>query len=114
MRAIPVIALLVLLASVLSAAGLAGTWAGIMDSSYGPIATTIKLETGAGVTGTVATEYFESKIENGKLDGVKVSFEIDTAYGRLAYAGTLAEDELRLNVTGPDGASMSLTAKRQK
>jgi opacity protein-like surface antigen len=103
------------LATVAFAADIAGTWKGTLETPMGPMENTIVLQAdGASVTGSVKTEMFEAKVENGKLDGAKVSFEINIEFGKLVYEGTLDGDDLKLNVTGPDGSKIPLNAKRQK
>ena len=97
------------------AADVAGTWKGTLETPMGPMENTIVLAAdGASLTGSVKTDFFEAKIENGKLDGDKVAFEINIEFGKLVYEGALAGDDLKLNVTGPDGSKIPLTAKRQK
>jgi hypothetical protein len=115
MRYALALALFVLIPAVVLPADISGTWLGTMDSPYGAIETTLTLvSSNAGLTGTVRTQYFESKIENAKIDADKISFEINTEYGKIAYAGVAAGEEIRLNVTGPDGGQMQLTVKKQK
>jgi hypothetical protein len=99
----------------LYAADAAGTWVGTAETPMGPMETTIVLQVaGTTLNGSVKTEMFESKIEKGVINGDKVSFEINMDFGTLAYAGTVAGDELKLNVTGPDGSPAPLNCKRQK
>ena len=103
------------LAVVAFAADIAGTWKGTMETPMGSMENTIVLQAdGATLTGSVKTDFFEAKVENGKLDGDKVSFEINIEFGKLAYEGTVAGDDLKLNVTAPDGNKIPLNAKRQK
>jgi len=103
------------LAVVVFAADVAGTWKGTLETPMGPMENTIVLAAdGASLTGSVKTDFFEAKVENGKLDGDKVSFEINIEFGKLVYEGTVAGDDLKLNVTGPDGSKIPLNAKRQK
>jgi hypothetical protein len=56
----------------------------------------------------------QGKIEKGKLDGDTTSFEINIERGKISYEGTVAGDEMKLNVTGTTGSRMTLVAKRQK
>ena len=103
------------LAVVAFAADIAGTWKGTMETPMGPMENTLVLAAdGASLTGSVKTDFFEAKVEKGKLDGDKVSFEINIDFGKLVYEGTVAGDDLKLNVTGPDGGKIPLNAKRQK
>jgi opacity protein-like surface antigen len=108
-------ALALALAVVVFAADVAGTWKGTLETPMGPMENTIVLAAdGASLTGSVKTDFFEAKLDNGKLDGDKVSFEINIEFGKLVYEGTVAGDDLKLNVTGPDGSKIPLNAKRQK
>jgi len=97
------------------AAEVDGTWKGTADTPMGPMETTITLQAdGEKLNGTVKTDMFESKIENGSLKGGKVSFAINMDFGTLTYEGAVAGDELKLKVTGPDGNPSDLNCKRQK
>jgi opacity protein-like surface antigen len=115
MRLAFVLTVALALATMAFAADIAGTWKGTLETPMGPMENTIVLQAdGASVTGSVKTEMFEAKVENGKLDGAKVSFEINIEFGKLVYEGTLDGDDLKFNVTGPDGSKIPLNAKRQK
>ena len=115
MRFTFVLTVVLALAVAVFAADIVGTWKGTLETPMGPMENTIVLEAkGASLTGSVKTDFFEAKVENGKLDGDKVSFEINIEFGKLVYEGTLDGDDLKLNVTGPDGSKIPLNAKRQK
>src|ERR1035438_2916013 len=115
MRLAFVLTVALALATVAFAADIAGTWKGTLETPMGPMENTIVLQAdGASLTGSVKTDMFEAKVENGKLDGAKVSFEINIEFGKLVYEGTLDGDDLKLNVTAPDGSKIPLNAKRQK
>ena len=103
------------LAVAVFAADIAGTWKGTMETPMGSMENTIVLQAdGAALSGSVKTDFFEAKVENGKLDSDKISFELNLEFGKLVYEGTVAGDDLKLNVTGPDGSKIPLIAKRQK
>jgi hypothetical protein len=78
------------------------------------VATAITIEAAAPLAGNVKIAEYEGRIENGKLDGDKISFEIRIAPGTITYAGTVSGDEMNLNVVGTTGNKMTLVAKRQK
>jgi hypothetical protein len=78
------------------------------------VATTVTIEGAAPLVGKVKIAEYEGKIEKGKLDGDKISFEINIAPGTITYEGTVSGDEMNLNVTGTTGNKMTLLAKRQK
>ncbi len=69
---------------------------------------------GAALSGTVKTDMFEAPIEKAKLDSDKISFEINMDYGKVAYEGTVAGDEMKLTVTGTTGNKYPMNCKRQK
>jgi hypothetical protein len=109
------VAALLLSAVILCAAPIDGIWKGTMETPMGPMENTITLKVdGANLTGSVKTDFFESKIENATLKGDKVTFDITMDFGTLKYDGTLAGDDLNFAVTGPDGSPTELKAKRQK
>ena len=63
------------------------------------------------------------KIEEGKIDGDKVSFAVNMEFGKLTYSGTFTDDTLKLKMSfgggaagGPGGdmPAMEITCKRQK
>lgn len=92
----------------------AGIWKGSFDTQMGAMETTITVKAGPGVAGTVKIGEMEGNIENGKLDGDKISFDINIGPGKLAFEGTVAGDEMKLTVTGTTGNKYTLTCKRQK
>jgi hypothetical protein len=47
-------------------------------------------------------------------DGDQLSFEITIERGTVSYEGTVAGDEMTLNVTGATGDKMTPVARRQK
>jgi major membrane immunogen (membrane-anchored lipoprotein) len=108
------IALLAVLTLTLSAAGVAGTWKGSMDTQMGMVETVITLQTGSALTGKVKAGDYEAQIENAKAEGDKVHFEINIDPGKVTYDGTVAGDEMKLKVTGTQGNEYSLVCKRQK
>jgi len=115
MRSFLIIALVLMSTLMVYAADIDGTWKGTMETPMGAMENTITLQAdGDKLNGSVKTDMFEAKIEKGTLNGNKVSFAITMDFGTLTYEGTLAGDELKLNVTGPDGNPTELKAKRQK
>jgi hypothetical protein len=115
MRITLVLVLAMLLVPTVIAADVSGTWKGTMETPMGSMENliTFKLE-GSNLTGMLKTDFFESKIENIKLDGANISFEINLEFGKLAYAGTVESEQMKLNVTGPDGNKMPLNLAKQK
>ena len=115
MKCLLAVAALLLSTSIVCAASIDGTWKGTMETPMGAMENTITLKAdGANLTGSIKTDFFESKIENATLKGDKASFAITMDFGTLKYDGTLAGDDLNFNVTGPDGSPTELKTKRQK
>jgi len=114
MRLCLIVAIATMMTLTLTAADLAGTWKGTMETQMGPVETIITLQAGEALAGTVKMADFEGKIEKAKLEGDKISFEINIQYGTVSFAGTVSGDEMKLNVTGTTGSMMTLIAKRQK
>ena len=112
MRLILTMALAAMMAFTLKAANISGLWKGAMDTQGGAMGEAVTIQAGAGVAGDVKTDMAEGKIENGKLDGDQISFEITTDYGKLGFAGTMAGDEMKLTVAGPSGNKHPLVGKR--
>ena len=114
MRLIMTLALVAVMAYALNAADITGVWKGTMDTQMGAMETTITIQAGSGVAGSVKIGEIEGKIENGKRDGDKISFEINIEHGKLTYEGTVAGDEMKLTVIGTTGNKYPMTCKRQK
>lgn len=114
MRLLLMMAVTAMVTLTLYAGIVAGTWKGSMDTQVGSTEVTITVQPGATLVGKVRVGDYEAPIENGKLDGDKISFEINIDPGKVTYAGTVAGDEMKLNVVGTQGTKYSLTCKRQK
>jgi hypothetical protein len=109
------IVILLLLAAISAfGADVTGAWKGSMETPGGAmeIAANLKAE-GSSVTGTVNAMGTDEKIQKGKLDGEKISFEIVSEMGTVVYAGTLAGDEMKLVISVMD-QQMPLVLKRVK
>ena len=98
----------------LNAADLVGTWKGSMETQMGKTEVTIAITPGATLAGKVTLAEYEGRIENAKQDGDKVSFDVNLEHGKIAFAGTVAGDEMKFTVTGTRGDDYLLVCKRQK
>ena len=107
-------AAMAILALSLFGADLAGTWKGSMETQMGQTDITITFQTGATATGKVQAGEYEGPIEKVKLAGESISFEANIAPGTLTFEGTVAGDEMKLDVTGTQGNKYKLVCKRQK
>ena len=114
MRVILMMAMAAMMAFTLNAADLVGTWKGSMETQGGPTDVTITIQPGATVSGKVTAGGYEGAIEHGKSEGDKISFVVKIDPGTVAYEGSVAGNEMRLNVTGTQGHKYTLICKRQR
>lgn len=115
MRSLLTLALTALLTLTLAAAAnIAGTWKGSIETQMGNMEVAITFQEGSGVAGTIETSMMSGKIENGKLEGDHISFEMNSEMGKLTFDGTVAGDEMKLTMVGPSGNKYAMTAKREK
>ena len=114
MRLLSILAIAAMAALNSFAADLAGTWKGSMETQMGETAITISIQPGAALAGKVQAGEYEAPIENAKVAGDKISFETNFGPGKVIYDGTVAGEELKLNVTGTQGNKYVLVCKRQK
>lgn len=98
----------------LSAADLTGTWKGSMETQMGKTDVSITVTPGANLAGKVYIADYVASMENAKLDGEKIAFEINLEHGKVAFDGTVAGDEMKFTVTGTQGDKYPLVCKRQK
>ncbi len=114
MRLLSILALTAMAALTLNAADLTGAWKGSMETQMGATEVTITIQPGAALAGKVKAGEYEARIENAKLEGSKIYFEMSIEPGKVTYEGTVTGDEMKLNVTGTQGDKYSLICKRQK
>jgi len=112
MRLLLIIAITLVATFSLTAANLAGTWKGSMNTQGGEVAVTITIQPGATLTGKVQAGEYEAPIENAEVSGDKISFEMKIGPGTVRYEGTVAGDEIRFDVTGTQGDKYKLVCKR--
>jgi len=77
-----------------------------------PLVLTVKAD-GNVLGGTINFMDGDTKIDKGKLDGDKVSFEVNMQFGTMAYAGTVSGDEMKLSLDVM-GNQTPLVLKRAK
>ena len=106
--------LLMLTALAAFAADVNGVWKGSMETPMGAVEISANLKAdGNALNGTLNFMGNDTKIEKGKIDGDKVSFELNMEFGTMAYAGTVSGDELKLTITVMDNQS-TVVLKRAK
>lgn len=97
-----------------AAADLSGTWKGSMETPMGKTEVTITVDPGAALTGKVALAEYGGAIENARVEGDRLSFEVNIEHGKLVFEGTVAGDAMKYSVTGTRGDQYSLVCNRQK
>jgi hypothetical protein len=119
MRRTVFLALALLVAAGLAcAADVTGKWKGAMQGGSGNELTFDLKADGETLAGTVSGLLDRAlAIENGKIDGSKVSFSVMSEWQgspvRLVYKGEVDGDEIRFSMGTEDGAwGTELTAKR--
>ena len=91
--------LTLLLASVGAAAGIDGKWTAEVPGRQGPMEMVFDLKAdGDKVTGTISNDFMgESEIQDGKIEGDKISFKQVVEMGRtmtFTYSGKIKGDEI--------------------
>lgn len=114
--------LLMLLAFVLApvlAADVTGTWKGTSEGPNGTMERTFVFkQDGAKLTGEAISPMFgKSAIENGKVEGEKLSFQLKVKFQdnemTISYAGEVKGDELKMTAKGVGDMVMEWKCKKQ-
>ena len=113
MRLLSILAVTTILTVGLNAADLTGVWKGSMETQMGKSDVKITITSSAPLAGRVDFGQFEGTINNAKLDGEKISFDVEIDHGKVAFAGTATSVQMKLNVTGTRGDEYQLTCSRQ-
>jgi hypothetical protein len=87
------------------AADVTGNWKASLETPNGSMEFTYVLKAdGNTVTGTIQSQMGDMKIDEGKLDGEKISFSTTVEnFGKISYTGTVKGDEMTLSFTLPAG-----------
>ena len=115
-----VMTLLLGMISMISAADATGKWVAEMQGRNGntmKVTFNFKAE-GATLTGTVSGRNGDTPIENGKVDGETISFEVTRQMGgnsfTMKYTGKVSDDKLDLTWSTPNGGTREVSATREK
>jgi hypothetical protein len=113
MRFAAVALLALVMGAVAMAEDVTGVWKASMQGPDGQsMELTFNLKAdGAKVTGTVTTPMGEMPISEGKVDGDKIEFTVETDQFKVVHKGTFAGDTMKLAVD-MGGQKMEMTAKR--
>jgi hypothetical protein len=95
-------------------ADVTGRWKASLESQNGPREYTFTFQVTDGkLTGSVAGPQGEMAITEGKIDGDKINFTVETGQFKAVITGTVAGDDLKL--TGQAGDhNFEMAAKRVK
>ena len=98
------------------AADVTGTWSGELAISGNQATVTYTFQQdGERLTGSArASQGDGGEIKEGKVQGDKVSFVVETGSGRFVHEGSIAGDEIRLNLKSDTGLEGSVTLKKEK
>jgi hypothetical protein len=73
---------------------------------------------GSTLNGTLSSTRGESKIQDGKIEGDTITFNVIRNFNgqdfKMGYTGKLAGDEIKLKVTFGEGRTFDMLAKREK
>jgi hypothetical protein len=114
MRLLLTSAVLVFMTLAMNAADIAGSWKGSVETEMGTVDVIITFQSGTTLAGNVKAGEYAGPIEKARMDGDRISFEASIEPGRLVFGGTVAGNEMRLNMTGTQGTKYSLVCKRQR
>lgn len=111
-RAMMIGAGLALTATLCLAADFNGRWETSMQTPNGDVQLAFNFKVdGTQLTGTVESPNGDIPIEDGKVDGDKISFKTHFNDSEVNHEGTLSGDTIDLKVQGPWGES-EMTLKR--
>lgn len=103
-----------------AAADVAGTWTSTFTTDIGEQQYTFTFtSTGGQMTGSAKSNLLgETKLENLKVDGDKITFEENAKFQdmplKIVYTGTIAGDEIKFTRVVADMFTEQLVAKRSK
>jgi hypothetical protein len=111
--------LLALMALLLGAAEVAGTWKGAFDFNGQTVPLTFNLKSSAdGLTGTIeGLPTTPTEVHDGKTDGDTITFWVNTDYEgqtyKLVYKGKVSGDQIQFTFGTEDGSwGAQMTAKK--
>lgn len=113
------IALLTLFLLPALAADITGTWKGTAEGPNGSMERTFQFkQDGAKLTGEAISPMFgKSVIENGKVEGDAVSFQLTVKFQenelKISYAGKVSGNEMNLTAKGAGDMVMEWKCKKQ-
>jgi len=98
----------------LQAADVSGKWTGKVPSRGGELRDTtfVFKQDGTKLTGTMSGGQQDAQIEDGKVEGDKVSFSAQGGNAKILFKGTLSGSEIKFTRQREGGEAREFTAKR--
>jgi len=95
------------------AADVTGTWKGSIETPNGAREITMNLKAeGSALTGTISGRQGETPIQDGKIDGDNISFNMTRGDFKILYKGKVTGNEIKFDVSFGDN-TVQMTAKKQ-
>ncbi|HET8548664.1 MAG TPA: hypothetical protein VFL57_11695 [Bryobacteraceae bacterium] len=106
-------ALLLATAAIAIAADVAGKWTGEMPGRQAGTVTFVFKSDGDKLTGTMTgPQGRQITLQDGKISGDQISFNIQGPNGKMLFQGTVAGEEIKMTRTREGGRSRAFTLKR--
>jgi hypothetical protein len=101
------------------AADINGKWKAVFETPNGQQESIFDLKAdGSTLNGTISGRRGEAKIQDGKIDGNNVTFNVVRNFNgqdfKIDYKGKIEGDELKLTVTFGGDRTFDMVAKREK
>jgi hypothetical protein len=111
MKYFSVVVGLLLLTGFAFAADIDGKWSGTITGMDIPIEFKFKAE-GEKLTGVHIVNEQETAIENGKIDGDKISFSVTLDFGKFEHKGVISDDQIKMTYDDGSGQSGEIIVKK--
>jgi hypothetical protein len=111
MKYFSVVVGLLLLTGFAFAADIDGKWSGTITGMDIPIEFKFKAE-GEKLTGVHIINEQETAIENGKIDGDKISFSVTLDFGKFEHKGVISDDQIKMTYDDGSGQSGEIIVKK--
>lgn len=102
-----------LLVTLLFAADVAGKWTGEVPGRDGAVNSTFVFKVdGDKLTGTMTGAQGEVALQEGKVSGDTISFNVAGANAKILFQGTASGDQIKMTRTREGGQAREFTLKR--
>lgn len=116
LKPIQIACLALALVAVLTAADISGKWSGEVPGRGGQTAaaTFVFKVDGEKVTGAMTGPQGEMPLQDGKMSGDRISFNVAGPNAKIMFEGTVSGDEIKMTRTREGGQAREFTLKRAK